>query len=127
MADSMDTYIADFPDDVQPILQKIRTIMREALPEAVESISYGIPTFKLNGKYPIYFAGFKKHVSVYPILTECPGFEDEIAPYRSGRGTAKFPLDRPIPFPLITKTVQLMVQENARRAAEKSNHKETKT
>ena len=127
MADSIDTYIADFPDDVQPILQKIRTIMREALPEAVESISYGIPTFKLNGKYPIYFAGFKKHVSIYPILAECPGFEDEIAPYRSGRGTAKFPLDRPVPFPLITKLVQFMVQENAQRAAEKSNRKETKT
>ncbi len=124
MADTIDAYIADFPDDVRPILEKIRTTIRKAAPDAIESISYRIPTFKLNGTYLIYFAGFKNHVSVYPILSECPEFEDELTQYRSGRGTAKFPLNRPVPFPLIEKIVKFMVAENARRTAKKPNRKQ---
>lgn len=126
MADDIDAYIASFPVDVRPILGKIRTTIRNAVPDAVESISYGIPTFKRNGNYLIYFAGFKQHVSIYPILSECPGFEDELAPYRSGRGTAKFPIAQPIPYPLITKIVAFMAEENARRTAEKSERKRRK-
>lgn len=113
--DSVDAYIAGFPDDVRPVLEKIRAIIRKAAPGAEESISYRIPTFKLNGTYLIYFAGLKKHVSLYPILEECPGFEEEIAPYRSGRATAKFPLNRPVPYTLIEKIAKFMVQENVRR------------
>jgi uncharacterized protein YdhG (YjbR/CyaY superfamily) len=126
MADSIDSYIADFPPDVQLILERIRATIKTAVPDAVETISYRIPTFKLNGTYLIYFAGFKKHVSVYPILDECTGLENELAPYRSGRGTAKFPLSQPIPFLLIAKIVEFMARENARRTLDKPNRKERK-
>lgn len=123
MADDIDAYVAGFPADVRQVLEKIRAIIRKAAPDAHESISYGIPTFKRHGGYLIYFAGFKQHVSIYPVLSECPGFEDELAPYRSGRGTAKFPIGEPIPYPLIRKIVEFMAQENARRTTEKSKRK----
>lgn len=126
MAGSIDAYIADFPDNVQPVLEKIRAMIRTAAPDAEETISYRIPTFKLNGTYLIYFAGFKTHVSLYPILDKCPGFEEEVAPYRSGRATAKFPLDQPVPYPLIAKIVEFMTQENVRRTLEKPKRKEIK-
>jgi uncharacterized protein YdhG (YjbR/CyaY superfamily) len=124
MAGSIDAYIADFPADVQLVLEKIRATIKAAVPSAQETITYRIPTFIMNGTYLIYFAGFKNHVSVYPILSECPGFEDEVAPYRSGRATAKFPLNQPIPFPLITKIVKFMAQENACQTTNKPNTKE---
>lgn len=123
MAESIDAYIADFPDEVQPVLEKIRTIIRKAAPDAEETISYRIPTFKLNGTYLVYFAGLKNHVSLYPILGKSPGLDEEIAPYRSGRGTVKFPLDRPIPYQLIAKIVEFMARENARRTLEKLKRK----
>jgi uncharacterized protein YdhG (YjbR/CyaY superfamily) len=126
-ADSIDAYIAGFPCEVQLILEEIRAVICLAAPDATETISYRIPSFELNGTYLIYFAGFKNHVSVYPILSECPEFEDELAPYRSGKATAKFPLDKPIPFPLITKIVQFMTLENERRTEQKPKRMERKS
>jgi uncharacterized protein YdhG (YjbR/CyaY superfamily) len=126
MANTVDAYIAGFPPNVQTVLEKIREIIKKAAPDAHETISYGIPTLKLNGSYLMYFAGFKKHVSVYPILSECPGFEDELTPYRSGRGTAKFQLNRPIPYTLIAKIMKFMVQENAHRTANKPSSMQKK-
>ena len=120
MAETVDGYIAAFPAEVQSVLTRIRAAIKAAAPDAEETISYRIPTFKRNGNYLLYFAGFKKHVSLYPILSECPEFEDELVPYRCGRGTAKFPLDQPVPFDLIDKVVRFMVEENARRARGKS-------
>jgi uncharacterized protein YdhG (YjbR/CyaY superfamily) len=120
IAATVDDYIAGFPDDVQRVLKEIRATIKKVAPEAQEGISYQIPTFKLNSIFLIYFAGFKKHVSLYPILSECPGFEDELAPYRSGRATAKFPLDQPIPFALISKIVTFMKAENIKRAEAKA-------
>jgi uncharacterized protein YdhG (YjbR/CyaY superfamily) len=126
MADDVNAYISGFPADVRSILENIRATIRKAAPDSEESISYGIPTFKRDGNYLIYFAGFKQHVSIYPILSECTGLEEELAPYRSGKGTAKFPLNRPIPYALITKIVAFMAKENARRTAEKSETKRSK-
>lgn len=123
--DTVDAYIASFPAEVQPILETIRATIRAAVPDAEETISYRIPTFKRNGTYLIYFAGFKKHVSIYPILSECPGFEDDVAPYRSGSGTAKFPLNRPIPFALIDKIARSLADDNARRASGKAEGKQS--
>jgi uncharacterized protein YdhG (YjbR/CyaY superfamily) len=126
-AATVDDYIAGFPGDVQAILREIRATIKKVAPDAQEGISYQIPTFKRNGIFLIYFAGFKKHVSLYPILSECLGFEAELAPYRSGRATAKFSLNQPIPFALIEKIVKFMMQENERRTAAKPKRKEQKS
>src|ERR671922_2464426 len=99
----IDEYIAGFPPDVQDILQKIRMTIRKAAPQAEETISYKIPTFNLKGHYLIYFAAYKKHIALYPAPIGVPEFEEEIAPYASGKGTLQFPLDKPIPYKLITK------------------------
>jgi uncharacterized protein YdhG (YjbR/CyaY superfamily) len=122
MPTAIDDYIAGFSDEAQAALQAVRRTLAAAMPDAEESISYQIPTFKLNGSYAVYFAGFKKHVSIYPLLSETD-FEEEVAPYRSGRATVKFPLNAPMPLPLISKIAAFMVAENARRMAESSKKK----
>jgi uncharacterized protein YdhG (YjbR/CyaY superfamily) len=117
MATAIDDYIAGFPDEAQVALRAVRRTLAAAMPDAEETISYRIPTFKLSGSYVVYFAGFKKHVSIYPLLSETE-FEEEVAPLRSGRATVKFPLSAPMPLPLIAKIAEFMVAENARRMAE---------
>ena len=113
---TIDAYIRAFPDDVQVILRGIRDTIRQSLPQAVETISYQIPTFKLNGRYVIYFAGWKHHVSVYPIPSGVsPALARQIAPYVKGKGTLQFPLDKPVPFALLKKLVRLLVTDNQSR------------
>lgn len=102
----IDEYIAGFPDDVQKILQKIRATIKKAAPKTVEAISYQIPTFKLNGKNLIHFAGFKNHVGVYPAPREANEFREELAAYKGGKGTVQFPLDQAIPYDLISRIVK---------------------
>ena len=113
--DSIDEYIATFPKDVQKILKQIRKTIKTAAPKADEKISYGIPTFTMNNKYLIYFAGWKNHVSIYPIPTGSTAFNKEISKYAAGKGTLKFPLDKPIPLKLITEIVKLKVTESLKR------------
>ena len=107
---SIDEYIATFPEEVQKILEEIRSTIKAAAPEAQEKISYQIPAFELKGKNLIYFAGWKKHVSIYPIPPGDEAFEKEIAGHVDGKGTLKFPLDQPIPLKLITKVANLHVK-----------------
>jgi uncharacterized protein YdhG (YjbR/CyaY superfamily) len=116
---SIDEYIDTFPEHIQTILQQVRRTIKAAAPEAGEKISYGIPTFTLNGKYLIYFAGWKHHISIYPIPTGSDEFNQEIAQYVSGKGTLKFPIDKPVPLKLITKIVKLKVAENSARTDKK--------
>ncbi len=116
---SIDEYIASFPKDVQKILEELRGTIKAAAPEAKETISYQIPTFTLNGKYLIYFAGWKNHISIYPIPTGSDAFNKEISQYVEGKGTLKFPIDKPLPLKLITKIVKLKVAENLKRADKK--------
>ena len=116
---SIDEYIDTFPEDVQPILKQVRRTMKAAAPQAGEKISYGIPTFTLNGKYLIYFAGWKHHISIYPIPVGDDAFNQEVAPYIAGKGTLKFTIDKPVPLKLITKIVKLKVAENSSRADKK--------
>jgi uncharacterized protein YdhG (YjbR/CyaY superfamily) len=111
-------YIAGFPPAVQVVLEQVRGVIREAAPEAEETISYGIPTYKLNGRYVIYFAGYKQHVSVYPAPIGVEGFED-LAPYASGKGTAKFALDKALPVALIRRMTAYNLKENQARTAAK--------
>ena len=114
---STDEYIDGFPAEVQAVLRQMRETIRSAAPDAEETISYQIPTFKLNGTYLVYFAGFKKHVSLYPVPVEHPDFAEEMAVYGSGKGTMKFPLGEPLPIDLITRIVQYLRRENEARAA----------
>lgn len=109
---SIDEYIDTFPEDVQTILKQVRKTIKAASPESGEKISYGIPTFTLNGKYLIYFAGWKHHISIYPIPVGDDELNQEIAPYVAGKGTLKFPIDKPLPLKLITRIVKLKVAES---------------
>ena len=108
---TIDEYVKTFPADAQKILEKIREVIREAAPEAVETINYQIPTFKLNGNL-VHFGAFSKHIGFYPTSSGTEKFQKEISPYKSGKGSVQFPLDKPIPYDLIRKIVLFRVKEN---------------
>lgn len=108
---TIDDYISAFPDDVQIILQEVRRTIRNAAPAAEEIISYQIPTITLNGRHLIYFAAWKRHISLYPIPSTDEAFERELAPYRAAKSTLRFPLREPIPYDLIGRLVVLRVQQ----------------
>jgi uncharacterized protein YdhG (YjbR/CyaY superfamily) len=116
---TIDEYIASFPKDVQTILEKIRRTIRKAAPDAEEKISYKMPTFTLKGDYLIYFAGYKKHVGLYPAPIGNAEFREMLSAYASGKGTVKFPFDKPVPFDLIRKIVKFRVKRVLERAAAK--------
>ena len=116
---SIDEYIAAFPKDVQKILKQVRKTIKTAAPKTEEKISYGIPTFTMNGKYLIYFAGWKNHISVYPVPVGDDAFNKEVSQYVAGKGTLKFPIDKPLPLKLITKIVKLKIAESAKRTDNK--------
>lgn len=107
---SIDEYIADFPKDIQTILQKIRVTIKKTAPAAEEAISYTIPTFKLNGNL-VHFAAFKKHIGFYPAPSGSKEFKKELSAYKSGKGSVQFPLDKPIPYALITAIAKFRVKE----------------
>ena len=103
-------YIDQFPRDVQAVLKKIRATIRKAAPNAEESISYQIPTYKVDGRPLVYFAGFKDHVSVYPVTAEVRENFAQLSRYAGGKGTAKFPLDETVPYALIGRMVKFMLK-----------------
>jgi len=109
---TIDEYIRTFPKDVQTILEKMRKTIREAAPGAVETISYQMPTFKLNGKGLVYFAAFKNHIGFYPIPSGVEAFEKELSPYKQGKGSVQFPIDQPVPYDLVRRIVTFRVNEN---------------
>ena len=108
---SIDEYIAGFPRGVQIILEKIRATISKAAPEAEEKISYHIPSFTLNGKYLIYFAAYQKHIGLYPAPRGVDEFKEELAAYEGGKGTVRFPLDKPIPYNLIRRIVKFKMKK----------------
>ena len=108
---NIDEYIAGFPGEVQTILEKIRSTIKKAAPEAQEKISYQMPTFYLNGNL-VHFAAFKNHIGFYPTPSGTEKFQKEISAYRAGKGSIQFPLDQPIPYDLITKIVKFRVKES---------------
>jgi uncharacterized protein YdhG (YjbR/CyaY superfamily) len=119
---NIDEYIAGFPDDVQEILEKIRMTIRTAAPDAEETIKYQMPTFTLQGNL-VYFAAFKKHIGFYPVPTGIEQFKQELSVYERGKGSIRFPLDKPIPYDLISKIVKFRVKENVERAEAKKKKK----
>ena len=115
---TIDEYIAAFPKDVQELLQKMRMTIRKAVPNAEETISYQIPTFTLNGNL-VHFAAYKNHIGFYPTSTGIKKFAKELAVYKGAKGSVQFPLDKPIPFALVSKIVKFRVKENLERAKRK--------
>lgn len=122
----IDAYIAQFSPDVQAILQKIRTIARNAAPEAEEIISYRMPAFRLNGIL-IYFAAFKKHIGMFPPVSGDRAIEKAIAPYAGPKGNLQFPLDQPIPYKLIERIVKLRVKQDEAKAKTKKTARQSKS
>lgn len=108
-ARSIDEYIAEFPPPTQAVLQQLREIIKEEAPGAVETISYAIPTFDLNGRHLVHFAGYEKHVGFYPTGRGMEAFRDELSGYKTGKGSVQFPLDQPLPVDLIRRMVAFRV------------------
>jgi uncharacterized protein YdhG (YjbR/CyaY superfamily) len=116
----IDEYIATFPAEVQQILERVRATIRKAAPKAEEGISYQIPTFKLKGSAFIYFAAYKKHIALYPAPRGATEFKQELAAYAGGKGTVQFPLDKPIPYGLVSRIVKFRLKEAAVKAKPKA-------
>jgi len=117
---NIDEYIAGFPQNVQDVLELVRAAIREAAPDAKETISYAMPAFTLHKNYLVYFAAFKNHIGLYALPAGNEAFKQELLFYKTGKGSIQFPLDKPIPLNLITKIVQFRIKENLEKAA-KSN------
>jgi len=124
--ETIDAYIATFPKEVQVLLEKMRQTIKGAAPEAQEAISYQMPTFKLNGNL-VHFAAFKHHIGLYPTPSGTEAFKDELAPYESGKGSIKFPMDAPIPFDLVKRVVEFRVRENMEKGKKPSPVRKSKT
>ena len=114
-ASSIDEYIAGFPPETQKALEEPRALIREVAPDATETISYAIPTFDLHGHHLVHFAGYAWHIGFYPVPSAMEAFKEELAPYRSGKGSAQFPLGLPLPADLIRRIVAFRVAENTRQ------------
>jgi uncharacterized protein YdhG (YjbR/CyaY superfamily) len=116
-AKTIDDYIAGFPPEIQQVLEELRSLIRAAAPGATETISYAIPTFDLNGKHLVHFAGYAGHIGLYPAPSGLEAFQEELKPYRSGKGSVQFPLDRPLPTDLIRRIVEFRVEETTGKAS----------
>lgn len=112
---TIDSYIADFPIETQAILEKIRTTIKKIAPDADETISYGIPTFKQNEANLVHFAGFKNHIGFYATPTGHEKFKKELANYKQGKGSVQFSLNQQIPYDLIERIVKFRVKENKQK------------
>lgn len=110
-AESVDAYIADFPVEVQKMLEQIRSTIKQAAPKAEETISYAIPSYKLNGML-VHFAGYANHIGFYPGAGGIAAFVEELADYKTSKGTVQFPIDQPLPLKLVTKIVEFRVKQN---------------
>ncbi len=112
---SVDEYIKSFPQAMQLLLENIQLIITKNAPTAVESISYGMPTYKTFGKPLVYFAGFKNHIGFYATPTGHAAFSKELSKYKQGKGSVQFPLNQTIPYDLIEKIVLFRVEENEQK------------
>jgi Uncharacterized conserved protein len=113
---AIDEYIFKFPKEAQEIMQKIRALVKDAAPDAVEQIAYGMPGYKTHGKPLVYFAGYKNHIGLYATPSGHEKFAEELSKYKQGKGSVQFPLDQPMPYDLIKRIVVFRVKENASKA-----------
>src|SRR2546426_9028409 len=112
IAKNFDEYLESFPKETQQLLGKMRLTIRRAAPKAKESISYGMPTFTLDGNR-VYFAAFKNHIGFYPIPSGVEAFKKELARYRQGKGSVQFPIDEPLPLALVSRIVKFRMKQDA--------------
>jgi uncharacterized protein YdhG (YjbR/CyaY superfamily) len=119
-----DEYIADFSPEVQTILNTLRAVIQEAAPDAEEKISYQMPTFALHGNL-VHFAAYKNHIGFYPAPSGIEAFKDELSVYKGAKGSVQFPIDKPLPYELISRIVKYRVAENTKKAHNKSKSKST--
>ena len=111
---TIDEYIDTFPEDVRAMLNELRQTIRETAPEAKETISYQMPTFTLNGNL-VHFAAFKQHIGFYPTPTGIDAFKEDLSRYKGAKGSVQFPIDQPLPLPLIRRIVKYRVEENLKK------------
>ena len=109
--ETIDEYIESFPENVQSVLEELRATVQKAAPEAVGSISYDMPTFRLNGERLVYFSAWKNHIGFYSIPEGNEAFRKELSPYAGEKGSLRFPLDKPIPYDLVKKIVMFRMKE----------------
>jgi len=107
---TVDEYISSFPEDIQVILQKVRTVVLEAAPDAQEQISYSMAGYFLQG-WLVWFGGFKNHVGMYPITDALEPIKQELSVYKQTKGGIQFPYKNPIPYALIGRMVKLLVED----------------
>jgi uncharacterized protein YdhG (YjbR/CyaY superfamily) len=110
---SIDEYIAGFPPETQAMLEQLRALIKAAAPGVTETISYGMPTFDLDGQHVVHFAGWKAHIGFYPVPGNSPEILEGLKPYKTSKGTAQYPLDRPLPAELISRIVEYRVDQVA--------------
>ena len=108
----VDEYISAFPENTRNALQKIRSIIKEKAPDAVEGIAYRMPAYTTNGKPLVYFAGYEHHIGFYATPTGHSKFAKQLSRYKQGKGSVQFPLDKPIPYELIARIVEYRAKEN---------------
>lgn len=119
---SVDEYIAQYPDEVKLLLEQMRVTIKNAIPEAVEAISYGMPTFKLEGNL-VHFAAHSHHIGFYPAPSGILAFEEELKAYNSAKGSVQFPFDRPLPLDLVKQMCEFRAEENRAIAEERAKKK----
>ena len=112
---SVEQYIESFPKDLQLLLNQVRAIIKKNAPKAIESIAYGMPAYKTQGKALVYFAAFKNHIGFYATPTGHEAFQEALSKYKQGKGSVQFPLDQPIPIDLIAEIVAFRVTENEQK------------
>ncbi|AWK51933.1 hypothetical protein DIC82_13310 [Clostridium beijerinckii] len=119
---SIDEYIFKFSLDVQEILEMLRKVIKESAPDAEEKISYQMPTFVLHGNL-VHFAAYKNHIGFYPTPSGIDAFKDELSEFKGAKGSVQFPIEKPIPYELISKIVKFRVDENIKKAEYKLKNK----
>lgn len=115
----VEKYILQFPEEVQYILRKVRTLVKDNAPEAEELITYGMPGYKTNKKPLVYFAAFKNHIGFYATPSGHSEFKDDLSKYKQGKGSVQFPLDQPMPYELMERIVKFRVVENMSKTTRK--------
>jgi uncharacterized protein YdhG (YjbR/CyaY superfamily) len=121
---SIDAYIATFPQDIQALLEALRATIRAAAPDAEEKISYQMPTFFLNGNL-VHFAAHLNHIGFYPTPSGIDAFQQELAIYKGAKGSVQFPIDQPLPLDLVSRIVQYRVSVNLATAATRRPKRKT--
>jgi uncharacterized protein YdhG (YjbR/CyaY superfamily) len=118
----VESYFADFPEETQNLLEQMRTTIQKAAPKAGETISYGIPTFTLNGNL-VHYAAYKNHIGFYPGAGGIAAFAEELSGYKGAKGSVQFPINEPLPLDLVTRIVNFRIEQNLKKAEKKSTKK----